>query len=475
MKICAVIAEFNPLHNGHEYLLKQARTLSKADAVLVILGGNFTQRGEPSLVSKTVRARQALACGADVVVELPIYGAVLSAQDFAREAVKIASSFKYVTHLVFGSESGDIASISELAKFLVNEPDYFKAEISAALEQGYSLPVSKSRALSIVTGERFKKFTNPESVSELLNKPNNTLAVEYVKALIKLNSSITPLTVQRMDNQTKPKPDTTSDFTNGSAIRKTLYASVSSSGTNSFVRNSATAEEKLGQQVRGLLLSSSSRATANIRAASTAQLAKEERANVTNTSQVRRFMPRESFKLLNNEIKARGFPNLKAFSLLALGTLRTKSAKELGPLYDMAEGLNNKLISTAREAVSLGEMVGKIVSKRYTASRIQRLCLVSILGIKQSIVDELKEQTSPAFIKVIAVKDDPQLLKQLTTTCPLILRHSDIACLNDELPSELIRAENVANAIYAMLLDLNEAELKAFLETNDFYSKTVFV
>ena len=420
MKICAVIAEFNPLHNGHQYLLNQARIQTKCDAVLVILGSNFTQRGEPALLSKVARAKQAMLCGADIVVELPVYGSTLSAQDFAYQAVKIAHCFNHVTHLAFGSESGDIISIQELAQFLTNEPAYFKTEISAALDQGHSLPTAKSRALSVVLDERFKSFSNPETVSELLSKPNNILGVEYVKSLIKLGSKITPVAIKRMNNENKIEPEHTKDFASASAIRQALYLSGS-------------------------------------------------------TNKARKLMPKQSAKVLEQQLKLHGLPNQRAYSDIALGFLRARTPNDLNDLYDMAEGLNNKLISTSAQVVSFDGLVTKITSKRYTSSRIRRLVLINILRLKQSVVDALTSQTIPAFVKILAVKEDNKLLKQLTANCPVVLRHNDTSLITDELSLELIRADTTANGIYATLLDLNETQLQTFLNDNSFYAKTVFI
>ena len=125
MKICAVICEFNPFHNGHAYLLERARELSGCDAIMCIMSGNFTQRGEPAIADKMTRANMAIQCGADVVVQMPTYFESTNAEVYAMAGIKIASSFKNVTHICFGSESGDITTIKELATLLAKEPPFF--------------------------------------------------------------------------------------------------------------------------------------------------------------------------------------------------------------------------------------------------------------------------------------------------------------------------------------------------------------
>ena len=136
MKICAVVCEFNPFHNGHAYLLEQARALSGCDAVMCIMSGNFTQRGEPAIVDKTTRANMAINCGADIVVQMPTYFCSTNAEMYALAGVKIASAFDEVTHICFGSECGDIVTINELATLFAKEPPIFKEQIRKNLNSG---------------------------------------------------------------------------------------------------------------------------------------------------------------------------------------------------------------------------------------------------------------------------------------------------------------------------------------------------
>ncbi|MBO5102709.1 MAG: nucleotidyltransferase family protein, partial [Clostridia bacterium] len=136
MKICAIICEYNPFHNGHKFHIQESLKQSGCDAVLCIMGGNFSQRGEPTLVEKYTRAEMAIAGGASAVVQIPTYFCTGTAEIFAQAAIKIATSFKNVTHISFGSECGDIRSLTELAKFLNKEPEFYKSRIKRNLNDG---------------------------------------------------------------------------------------------------------------------------------------------------------------------------------------------------------------------------------------------------------------------------------------------------------------------------------------------------
>ena len=122
MKICAIICEFNPFHNGHQYLLSEAKKRTNADALLCIMSGNFVQRGEIAILDKYTRAKHAVECGADIVIELPTVFATSNAEIFASGAISILSKFPSVTHLAFGAEYADKTAFLETAKGLINEP-----------------------------------------------------------------------------------------------------------------------------------------------------------------------------------------------------------------------------------------------------------------------------------------------------------------------------------------------------------------
>ncbi len=184
MKICATIAEFNPFHNGHNYLIHSQR--GSFDAVIAVMSGSFVQRGAPAIYDKFSRSRAAVMNGCDLVIELPIIYSLAPAEFFSLGAVRLLNACSVVDSLIFGSECGEIAPLKKLAELSDCEDDEFKASLKEKLAAG--LPYPKAKALCME--ER-------GADGEILSKPNNILAVEYLRALAKTNSSITPLTSKR--------------------------------------------------------------------------------------------------------------------------------------------------------------------------------------------------------------------------------------------------------------------------------------
>lgn len=126
MKVVGIVAEYNPFHYGHLYHLQSSRSLTEADCVVVVMSGNYTQRGEPAVVSKWARAEMALLSGADLVIELPVAYAMGSAEYFAYGAVRLLDSLGVVDAMCFGSESGDIEDLQAIASILADEPEEYK-------------------------------------------------------------------------------------------------------------------------------------------------------------------------------------------------------------------------------------------------------------------------------------------------------------------------------------------------------------
>ena len=138
MNIVGIIAEYNPFHNGHLYHLKQCKKLAEAEACVVVMSGNFTQRGEPAVFDKWTRSRLAVQCGADLVLELPFAYAVNSAEAFARGGVGILDRMGCVTHIGFGAEQGSLPEMERLAAFLAEETIEFRECFKEFLAEGYS-------------------------------------------------------------------------------------------------------------------------------------------------------------------------------------------------------------------------------------------------------------------------------------------------------------------------------------------------
>ncbi|HIZ08984.1 MAG TPA: nucleotidyltransferase family protein [Candidatus Borkfalkia avicola] len=188
MKICGIVCEFNPLHNGHAYLLAQARARSGCDALVCVMSGNFTQRGEPACMEKYTRAEHAILAGADAVIELPAAFACAPAELFARGAIRLLAALPNFDCLAFGCESGDERSFRAAAASASAESGALKSAIRGRLDSGMSLTRARAEAAA-ETGAR---------AADMLSTPNNILGVEYAKALLAEKSGAALLPVKRV-------------------------------------------------------------------------------------------------------------------------------------------------------------------------------------------------------------------------------------------------------------------------------------
>lgn len=181
MKNIGVICEYNPFHNGHA---KQLTMMKEQGNTVCLMSGSYVQRGEPALLDKYVRARAAVLCGADLVLELPLTYALRSAEGFAAGGVEILSALGCVNALCFGSETGDAEAVWSTAETLLTEE--FSVKLRSALASGVSFPAARQNALEQLGGDGC-----------LLEQPNDILAVEYCKAIMQQKSPLRPMVLHR--------------------------------------------------------------------------------------------------------------------------------------------------------------------------------------------------------------------------------------------------------------------------------------
>ncbi len=191
-KVLGIVAEYNPFHNGHLYHLEKSKKDTGCSYTVAIMSGNFTQRGSTSLMDKWSKAQSAIECGVDLVIELPVFYAISSAENFAEGAIKILDSLKVVDHLSFGAETANIEILDKCADVLYNEPREYKSLLSHELKKGLSFPKAREKALMLYLND-IRKFAN------VLSSPNNILGIEYLKALKKFKSNIQPITIPRYE------------------------------------------------------------------------------------------------------------------------------------------------------------------------------------------------------------------------------------------------------------------------------------
>ena len=190
MSVAGIIAEFDPFHNGHQYLIDTVRRELSPRAVVCVMSGNFTQRGEPAILDKFTRAQLAVKGGADLVVELPVCCAVNAAREFAFGGVRTLHLLGFVTHLAFGSETGDVNLLERAAELALKENDAFRKALKGQMEAGRPYGTAYTRALKAVLGPEIADFPDfPAS--------NDILALEYIKQLKQGISDMQPYAVKR--------------------------------------------------------------------------------------------------------------------------------------------------------------------------------------------------------------------------------------------------------------------------------------
>lgn len=184
-----IIAEYNPFHTGHAYHLSKSKELTGSECVIVVMSGSFVQRGEPAIMDKYTRARMALMCGADLVIELPVISASASAGYFSDGAVSILDMLN-IDYLCFGSETGDIDALNSFIDFYDANSDEINSLIHSLVSEGISYPLARSMAID----------KTASGYSDIIKGSNNILGIEYLRSLRRLSSSIKPCTLKRIGN-----------------------------------------------------------------------------------------------------------------------------------------------------------------------------------------------------------------------------------------------------------------------------------
>lgn len=259
MKICGVIAEYNPLHLGHVRHLALARQASGADALVVVMSGPFVQRGEPAIADPVVRAQWAVGAGADLVLELPAAYACHGAQLFARGAVGLLDGLGCISCFCFGCETPDLSQLMPVARLLMAEPEAFKARLRYELSRGASYPRARQLALTPILGE---------AAASLMTQANNVLALEYLQACLHLGSRLEPLPVARVGDGYRQR-QIKSSLPSATGIRAALAAGHMPDGLPLPVRRALEKSpgifpSQMGPLIRWGLLTASDQALADL-------------------------------------------------------------------------------------------------------------------------------------------------------------------------------------------------------------------
>ncbi|HHT57953.1 MAG TPA: nucleotidyltransferase [Herbinix luporum] len=214
MKVVGIITEYNPFHKGHKYHIEEAKKITGADYLVAVMSGNFVQRGSPAIINKYDRAMMALNNGVDLVLELPVCYATGSAQYFALGAVALLNQLGIVDYLCFGSECGNIKLLEDAAKLFYKSSESFDNILYSYIRKGLSYPAAREKAAKDLL----------KADTQIISEPNNILAIEYIRALLLLNSSIKPITIKRNKAHYHDK-ELKNDISSATAIRSILQNS----------------------------------------------------------------------------------------------------------------------------------------------------------------------------------------------------------------------------------------------------------
>ena len=374
MKTVGIIAEYNPFHNGHKYQLKQAKALSGADYAVVVLSGDFTQRGAPALVNKYARCEMALMGGADLVLELPACFSLGSAEYFARGAVTLLDSLG-VDSLCFGSECGDLSSLKLAADILYREPEEFKRLLLDHNRNGMSFPAARSLALSEYihnTAEGTERLAGL-SIDELLQYPNNILGIEYIKALLLRNSAMEIYTLCRQGSGYQDTSLPSDSFCSALAVRQAIE--------------------------QGMPLTS-----------------------------LAPYLPESTLQILERELKL-GFPVITDdFSSMLFYRLLSLRSQGYTSFADVSPALSDKICNSLEEYTSFSHFCGNVLkSKDLTHTRISRALFHILLDITEEFLQEAACLKTACYARILGFKTaSSDLLSALSASnTPLLSKLSD--------------------------------------------------
>lgn len=317
-KVLGIIAEYNPFHNGHLYHLENSKKLTNCEYCIAIISGNFTQRGSTSIIDKWEKTKMALSNGIDLVIELPTFYSISSAENFADGSIKILNSLGIIDFISFGSEISNIDLLNNIADVLYNEPDTYKATLLKELKKGLSFPKARENAL-------LNYLNNNKDYTNILSSPNNILGIEYLKSLKKHKSNIQPICIPRYESQYN-STEIFNDIASATAIRELL-------------------KNKDFKKIKNLL-------------------------------------PNSTYSILMENVNNKHFiTDLYIFEKEIIYALRKMSIKEISNLPDVSEGLEFTIKDAVNSCNNIYDLLNRIKSKRYTLSRIQRVLLYALLGI----------------------------------------------------------------------------------------------
>ncbi len=394
MKTVGLITEYNPFHNGHAYHIEKAKMLTGADRVIVVMSGDFVQRGAPAVMPKHLRAESALLSGASLIIELPVCFATGSAEYFAQGSISLLNRLGCIDSICFGSECGDLHLLKEIAQILADEPIEYQTALKQALKEGASFPAARQEALNIYS----------DKYSEILASPNNILGIEYLKALAKIHSKMEPFTIKRIGAGYHDM-DIDGQFSSATAIRSDIY------------------------QLADVNSSSESLPLTHIQ------------------TQV----PSSCHELMKKNYQTRYPVKADDFSLLLKAKLLSETAGSLSHYLDMSPELANRILRLRNDYLSFEQFCDLLKTKELTRSRISRSFIHVLLGITN---DWLTAMKAPApYARILGFhRDHADLLGILKRTSDIPLITSPARAVLADTAYQMLELDIYASNLYESVI-----------------------
>lgn len=411
MKVTGIIAEYNPFHNGHLYQMEKIKKETDTDYLVIVLSGDFVQRGVPAIADKYARTKMALSCGADLVIELPALWATASAEYFAAAGIACLDQLGVVNQVCFGAECPDITLLSHLADILIKEPAAYRRKLSGLLKEGLPFPAARMEAISDYLSRNPHSSFTSEEIRSALGSPNNILAIEYLKELKKRESSITPYPILRTGNgyhDTEITP-----LASATAIRKLLAPRL----------NHHHSQVPVSDDTEELLLSA---------------------------------MPREACMILLDYMKEFPLINEDDFSFMLKYKLLSAAPEGFENYADCNRDLSNRIKGNLYQFRSFSGFCEDLKSKETTYSRLSRILLHILLNIYQKDYSLGRELDYIPYLRVLGFRKSAALLLgqiKAHSRLPLLTKMADA----DSLLKEMYSPGSFAHRMLA--LDIFAADL----------------
>lgn len=393
MKAAGIIAEYNPFHNGHKYHIEQTKKLTGADFIIVVMSGNFTQRGTPAIMDKYSRAQMALENGADMVIELPSCYACGSAEYFAEGAIAILDSLGIVDSICFGSECGDISLLRPIAEVFAAEPHDYKETLKAGMRSGATFPQARNQALI----HCIPSFAENQNI---INSPNNILGIEYMKCIIKRRSKIKSYAIQRTGSDYHSYRFQDNHFSSSLALRHSLETQDS-------------------------------------------------------LSLIEEQVPPSVYRIMQENYKKTYPVFLQDFSVMLKYKLLLEEASGYDSFVDISEDLSDRILKTLYKTADYEELCELLKTKNLTYARVSRLLCHILLDLKKEDLSAYKASGTVFYARVLGFKDNGKgLMRELkmNSSIPLITKVSAGKELTSEIARRQFEQDILASHIYASVV-----------------------